>query len=606
MVSRDTALKGLAVAGVVVLLVAGVGGYLLWTSLEEPVVESVESELGTVTDESTNINSTIVVTNPNDRTLRDVTVRYDVDMNDVRMGTGTASNLTLTPGRNVFEVTAVIDNDNVPDWWVSHIERNEETNLTTTASVSVGGFPLSFRLPPRHRPMDTDFVGALTDEPASNVTLGNETLLAVGERGGEWGEPTLNRTPLHIQSTLVNRHNRTVNPDELAYTIRMNGVVVGQGTDEGFALDPGDRRTVTIEAHVTPHRMQEWWVTHFQGEQTSNLSVSVAAVIHRDDEREELPLPAMGTRAVFQTDVFGNGSTAVTRLPPPEGLSFERPSVENRSSRWGEPNETVTPIVTTVRGSNPNDGPVADVLWANVSHSTTIGEFEVASKRTVTPLPRDTFTVTTRSTMRHDEVPIWWAAHLDRGERSTVYTAVTGHADAGITTFPLGLEDTNQTVETDMLAGLNDESSQAVTVEGRRALTVEWTRASWETVSPERASIQVRMRIHNERPAEAAIRDLNYTVQLGQTTLADRDSPDEWTFNGSETKVIETSLHLNNSRMADWWPGHVRRGEQSRLRVDSYATVESGSESERTRLDFLGDDRVIHTDLLGQANGTDA
>lgn len=588
------------------LAVVAVGGLLLWSELEEPTVESVETELGAVSNESTTVHSTIVVRNPNDREFSDVAVSYTIRMNDVEMATGRETGVRLGPGRNVIGVSAALDNGRVPDWWVTHVRRAESTNLTTTATVTVGALPFSVGLPPQRRPLDTDLLGALAEENATNVTMGETTLVRVGDRRGRWGNASTARTPVHLRTPLENRHNRTVSVDTLAYTVRMNDVVVGEGTDEGFALQPGERRTVTVDAHIDPARMERWWVTHLRRNQSTRLAVEVAGVVERDGERTEVPLHGMGTRADVETDLFGDGTTTVRRLPAPPGLTYEPPCVRDRASRWGEPTDTFTPIVTTVSGCNPNEGTVADLLYANVSRRTTIGDFEVAANRTLTPLPKGEFAVETRSRMRNDEVPIWWAAHLERGERSRVHTAVDGAADVGVTTFPLGLEDRERTVETDMLAGLNDESPQTVTVEGRPALTVQWTRASWENVTPERAPIRVRMRVRNENPRDAAtIRDLNYSVRLGETVLADRESPDEWTIGAGTTRTIETTIVLNNTRMADWWPGHVRRGEESRLVVESYATVESGGETERTRLDFLGSDRVVETALLGQ-NGTEA
>ena len=60
-----------AVGGIVVLAVAGGGAALFFTggdlSFEQPVVQSVQTEFGAVTEETTAAETEVVVTNPNDQ-----------------------------------------------------------------------------------------------------------------------------------------------------------------------------------------------------------------------------------------------------------------------------------------------------------------------------------------------------------------------------------------------------------------------------------------------------------------------------------------------------------------------------------------------------------
>lgn len=591
--------KTLVVAAVAVLVVVGaIGAYVFLSGFEKPTVQSVENEFGAVSEESATIHTRVVVTNPNDRTISGATIRYTVEMNGIEMATGERSGVTLEPGRNVLELTTQLDNGKIPGWWVTHVERNETTTLSTTARASFANLPFSVSLPAQEQTIETSFIASLQNDTAQEVTLAGEPLLEISEQRADWGEATAERTPAEFRTTLTNRHDRPIRMDGIAYTVRMNDVVVGSGTDEGFVLEPGETREVTIEAGIESQRMQQWWVSHLQGNQTTRLEVDVAGVVEQEGEEYRVPLAALGSRAVFRTDLLGEGETVVEQLPVEEGPAVEQPTVGNATSRWGEPTDAVTPILTDVPVTNPNEGNLTDVIRLNVSQRTTINGLEVAANDTREPLPPGESTLTLRSEMRNDEVPVWWARHINSGERSTVRTESRGSADLGFTTFPRDPEIRENTVETSLLDGFNDSSSQPVTADGQTLLVVEETSARWGEATPERAPIEVTLRITNNQPAEATIRDINYTVELNDVTLADRENDESYTIPPGETRTIRTTMVLNNSRMADWWPSHVRRGEQSTMRTEAYATVETRQGTNRVRLDSISSNRTIETDLL--------
>jgi LEA14-like dessication related protein len=571
----------------------------VFAGLERPTVQSVENEFGEVSQETATIQTRVVVTNPNDRTISGATIRYTIEMNGIQMATGTESGVTLEPGRNVLEFTTQLDNGKIPQWWVTHVERNETTTLTTQTTASFANLPFSVSLPPQEQTIETSFLASLQNDTGGEVELAEEPLLDISEQNASWGNATEQRTPARFRTTLTNRHERPVTMDDIAYTVRMNDVVVGSGTDDGFTLTPGETRAVTIEAAIESQRMQGWWVSHLRSNQTTRLEVDVAGVVEQEGERYRVPLAALGSRAVFRTDQLGETETVVEQLPAEEGPTVTQPTVGNATSRWGEPTDEVTPILTDVPVTNPNEeGSLTDVIRLNVSQRTTINDLEVAANDTRAPVPPGESTLQLRSEMRNDEVPVWWARHVNRGERSSVRTEVRGGADLGFTTFPRAPDDRTNTVETDMLADFNDSTAQPVTADGRTLLGVKETSARWREASSERAPIQVTLRIRNNQPRDATIRDINYTVRLNDVTLADRESPDTFTIPAGRTETVQMTMVLNNSRMADWWPSHVRRGERSTLRTEAYATVESGRQTNRVRLDAISNNRTVETDLL--------
>lgn len=599
-VERSKALKigGVALA---LVLVAGIGGvFFLSTGYDKPTVQSVESEFGQVTNETSVVVTDVVVVNPNDRQLPSATIRFKITMNDVTMATGSEPGVRLQPGRNELELRAELDNARIPDWWVTHIERGERTVMTSKTSASFASLPFGLPLPTQNRTIDSDIVASFTNETERSFVLDETPIMNVTDQRASWGEPTQERSPIKVRTTLVNRHNRTVTIDGIAYTVRMNDAVVGSGVDEGLVLTPGERRTVTVDIGIDTPKMQQWWVSHLRRDQTTRLAVDLGAVAtSATGEQGRIPLAALGTRATFRTDVFGPNETVVESLPTEDGPGFERPTAGNASNRWGEPTDEVTPILTEIPVRNANEGNVTDLLAVTVGQRTTIADMVVADNETSADLVAGDQTVRLRSVMRNDQVPNWWARHVNGGENSTVVTTASGEADVGITTFPINRPDRRRFVQTDVLAGLNNDTSQPVSVEGRTILVIEQTRADWGTATPEEAPIDVRLRVRNQGPSEATIRDINYTVRLNDVTLADRTSPDTFTVPAGETRTLETTMRLNNSRMADWWPTHVRRDEQSVFAVRSFATVETNRETKRVELESVSTNTTVRTDLLG-------
>jgi LEA14-like dessication related protein len=598
---RNVAIGAAVVVGALLLASAAVAA-----TFEAPQVGGVQSEFGTVTDEEAAIETTITVRNPNGAAIPGgVDLRYTVFLNDVAVASGAATGVDIEPGNNTVETTAGFDNSKIPAWWVTHVNGNESSVMTTRADVGVAGLPVGPTLTPERQEIETNFLGPLATENASRVSLNETDLLVVGNQSGRWGGADAERTPLVVENDLENVHERPVTIDGADYEIRMNGVVVGQGeTDEGITLQPGESATYDVEAAIDTQRMQQWWVSHLRNDETTNLTIEMYAVAEVDGERERLPLTIYEQRAVFETDFLGSGATSVQPLEGESGSTpeFASPTVEGTDSEWGGVRDEETDVRTTVRVRNPADEAYADLLSLVVDRRTTIAGVTVAEgTERVADLPQGSGAVDVVTTKPHSVVPEWWAAHLANGERSERRTELDADADVAITTLPVDLADSNSTVETATLAYLNDGSTRGVESEesGRRLLTVHSTSAEYVDPTPERATVVVRADVENEDPlSSVTIRDVDYTVAINDVTLADRTAPESHTLAPGERRTVEFTLVLNNSRMAAWWPTHIRGGETSQLSQTATATVETDRGTERVELEFLSGNRTVETDLL--------
>ncbi|WP_170977257.1 LEA type 2 family protein [Halorussus salinisoli] len=83
------------------------------------------------------------VTNERSRPLTVVKFGYEVRANDVVLADDESHVGTTIPGETTrsIETTGYLDNDQIPSWWVSHLQRNEQTELNVSyyAVLEYGG-----------------------------------------------------------------------------------------------------------------------------------------------------------------------------------------------------------------------------------------------------------------------------------------------------------------------------------------------------------------------------------------------------------------------------------------------------------------------------------
>jgi LEA14-like dessication related protein len=113
--------------------------------VDDPVlyVNRTAGQWGEVTNESTPIVLDFYVYNPKSYAIPISQIEYAVNMNNITVGEGTNTReYVLEPGE-VTQVRTVttIDNSNLDEWWVSHLQRDQVTDLRIDFSVTteIGG-----------------------------------------------------------------------------------------------------------------------------------------------------------------------------------------------------------------------------------------------------------------------------------------------------------------------------------------------------------------------------------------------------------------------------------------------------------------------------------
>ncbi len=135
--------------------------------VSDPVayVNRTNATWGTVSQSHTPIDAEIAVYNPKSYPLAVNELGYNITMNGVPMGEGnTERSYTVPPETTrTLDARLVMQNDNIDEWWVSHLRRNQRTNLEVDFFLRIDARASVFRVPLRgltnERVIETDFFG---------------------------------------------------------------------------------------------------------------------------------------------------------------------------------------------------------------------------------------------------------------------------------------------------------------------------------------------------------------------------------------------------------------------------------------------------------------
>jgi LEA14-like dessication related protein len=354
----------LRVALVALLVVAGgVGGAFAMGILGVPSVDRVDNQFAGVNETTTAIETDLVVSNPNplSTNLSGVSVDYAVEMNGLKMANGEKDGVSIGTGSTSIPLRTTLSNERIPEWWVTHIQNGEHTTLRVDANVSFETLGRTFEAPQITRSIDTDLLSSFnsteTREVNADAPVVSDPVLYINETSAEWGETTQDRTALNLTFVVHNPKPYPVVVSELGYDITMNDVDVGEGTTNSEYVIPA-KSTKTIEAttYIETNTLDEWWVTHLERNQTTDLRIDFYAKFDAAGTTFTVPLDPLTYEKTFETDIFG--TKAASGGPSDEqNTTSEAPTTESETSESTPESETT--VTTQTESSTPTPTPTS-------------------------------------------------------------------------------------------------------------------------------------------------------------------------------------------------------------------------------------------------------
>jgi LEA14-like dessication related protein len=303
----STTRRVVTLAVVALALTAGV----VFLVFAQPSVAGVDNRFGAVNETATVIESDLQVRNPNPvgATLGGLTVDYAIDMNGIRMATGTKRGLSIPQGGSTVPMSTRLANERIPTWWVSHVRNGERTTLAVNADVHSAALGTSFGAPKVTREIETDIISAFNateERPVGSSPTGGP-LLVIRETSAQWSEVSAAATNIDMRFVVHNPNAYAIPVSELSYRATMNGIEMGSGTTDGQGvIPPGETRTIEATTTLNNQRIDEWWVSHLQNDQTTALRIDFSARFELPTRTVEIPLDPLTYTRTIETDIFDN------------------------------------------------------------------------------------------------------------------------------------------------------------------------------------------------------------------------------------------------------------------------------------------------------------
>jgi LEA14-like dessication related protein len=252
-------------------------------------------------------------------------------MNDVVLGEGNRTGISIAKGNQTKTVRTDLYNDRLPGWWVEYVRANETIHTRVSATVRASaGLSASHTFTQERTMLDgetpmIDAMSAAASSAEGNYPDGPATLYEVRRGWATWGEATQN-------STVVDFHFRVHNPapvpvparpDGLRATVAMNDVAVirSEGTefsagDLGLdsTLQPGETREIVLSVEMDNRKIDDWFVSHVRNDERTDVSVEFQLGFENPQTGGEIVLPPEGITydCRFQTGILVDGQATDT------------------------------------------------------------------------------------------------------------------------------------------------------------------------------------------------------------------------------------------------------------------------------------------------------
>ena len=320
---------------------------------------------GEVTDERTEIVTTVWVDNPNPVGVslgNTVTAEYDIILNDVLLAEGNKSDIEVPKGNSTTELRTDIINERLGQWWVRYVRANETVELDVNATMNVNTVVSTSYDIHRNQTMlneSTPVIDALSasvnettgtytesvsasevDDSLSGDALGDSDTVTVGyevRRGwATWDEVSESETTVEFHMLVHNPGDAPVPaaPDGIGVSVDMNDVRTfeaesGELSTESASgdevIEPGETEEVTYTVTMDNDKVDDWFTSHVRaeagpGQEATAVTAQFQVVFGNPVTGGEFRFPQDSPVTYdcdFQTDILVDGQNSTSTCDPP-------------------------------------------------------------------------------------------------------------------------------------------------------------------------------------------------------------------------------------------------------------------------------------------------
>jgi len=325
---------------VLVLAVCGgvaLGGLVATGVLGVPDAGLDDNAWGEIDDERIEVVTTVWVDNPNPGLeFDDLVVEYDLAMNDVALASGSADDVAVPSGNTTTELRTDLDYQQLPEWWVTHVENDEVSDLEADVTAHVEWGPLSGS--PSHTHTDeveTDLEPMIAEAMAekegehslSPVETGFSVFdptVEVRDTDAEWGAVDDERTELHLTYEVHNPNAYPLPTPALTGELEFNEQMVAEWDAHEVELlrggydatiPPQDSRELTFVVELDNDDVVDWFATHANNDEFTEAELRAQLAMNVNGETLTIPPEddAVHCEYDLRTDIFVDQESGMDR-----------------------------------------------------------------------------------------------------------------------------------------------------------------------------------------------------------------------------------------------------------------------------------------------------
>ncbi len=275
-------------------------------------------------------------------------------------------------------------------------------------------------------------------------------------------------------------------------------------------------------------------------------------------------------------------------------IKVGKPEIKGVTHHWGEINDKTTEILTDVVVYNPNPIPIpikriqVDVYMNGIK----MGEGENIGPAELKPSEDTTIRLSTK--IDNSKIPEWWVSHIKNGEN-------TDFALKGKIVFDLKIMDFNWPFEqnyklhTDFLKEMNLNNVPFTVGPIQLYASVK---SKWGSVTEKKTEIIHEITFRNPNSFPIPVTKIDYGIWMNNIRIGEGSSanPALLTPNGYTKLTFKTEI--DNSKLVEWWPTHLKRGEKSVIKVKITPVIKVFGQ--KFSFTLLETENEFKTNLLGQ------
>lgn len=281
------------------------------------------------------------------------------------------------------------------------------------------------------------------------------------------------------------------------------------------------------------------------------------------------------------------------------------PTLESIDNEFGEVTDDRTEIRTFLTVTNPN--PIG-ASAAEVSAKYTVDMNGVEMARgggSDIALEPGTSTETFTTRMHNERIPDWWVTHIRNGEETEV--AIDATVSSGALGRSTDVTD-RRIIETDLISQFDSDETRPIDANSPATsdpvLYVNGTRANWGDVDERTTELELRFDMYNPKSYDIPVSRLGYTIYMNDLVVGEGETTSERVLRSKQVTPVDTSTHIQNQHLDDWWVTHLQKGEETDLRIEFDARVELPvvGTTITLPLDELTYEETVETDIWGNKN----